>query len=229
MEIKLLSNKMDYFQTLPADLLRQTALSLPPSDIINLSLDSKFNYLLTDKFWEKKFELDLEYFNKCLPYLSLLQIQEKPYNEYLYLYYRCLGTNPINREYKITNLLTSRIIYAESKYNLYGKPIYPDMFPLSLKLEIEVRNKLIKERGENWPQIYFANSIKEINNSKDYDMVINEEELKYIILDGKLEFFSSKNNFELFQPLFDKFKYSKNNWVYRKQAITQIYLIDYIR
>lgn len=43
---------MDYLQTLPPDLLRQTALSLPPKDIFNLSLDPNFNYLLTDKFWD---------------------------------------------------------------------------------------------------------------------------------------------------------------------------------
>lgn len=51
---------MDYFQTLPSDLLRQTALSLPPETIFKLSVDPRFDNIFTDEFWKEKLVIDFK-------------------------------------------------------------------------------------------------------------------------------------------------------------------------
>lgn len=55
---------MNYLQTLPPDLLRQTALNLPPEDVVNLILDKDLNKVLNDKFWEDKYNDDFRSLKK---------------------------------------------------------------------------------------------------------------------------------------------------------------------
>jgi hypothetical protein len=49
---------MDYLSTLPPDLLRETASSLPPDDVIKLIADPDLNKILNDQFWKNKIKSD---------------------------------------------------------------------------------------------------------------------------------------------------------------------------
>lgn len=49
---------MDYLQTLPKDVLRQTALSLPPEDVVELIEDKDLDNILNENFWKDKLQLD---------------------------------------------------------------------------------------------------------------------------------------------------------------------------
>lgn len=220
--------KMDYFSLLPTDLLRQTALYSSSEEVFKLSLDPTFNKIFTDKFWTERLEMDKEYFAKYLPSLNILQIKEKPYNEWLYLYYRCLEKDLDSSSYKVDNLLTWNIIYSGRKVNLHEKPINFNYFPSALKLEIAVRNKLTEERGKDWPQVYFVNSMDKIKDPKIYDMFVNKNDEKYVIFGNWFEFISGSDNFILFQPLFDKLNYISKIYSNRELAIKQIYLIKRI-
>lgn len=51
---------MNYLESLPSDLLRQTALSLPPETIFKLSRDPKFDRVFTDDFWKEKLKIDFD-------------------------------------------------------------------------------------------------------------------------------------------------------------------------
>lgn len=212
----------DYFSLLPPDLLRQTALSLSPEDIFKLSLDPTFKNILNNKFWQDKLEADFQYFSKCLPGIGLWQIEEKAYNKYLYKYYLCLKNDPDNYMYKRN--------YGLNWYNIY-KTEYDELlesmdFPPILQLEIAVRNKLIEERGPNWPQVYFVDSIEEIKNPKDYDMCVIDGK-EYIVRDNVVTYiYNMGRNFDLFQPLFERLNYNNKNYSDRKQAIRQIYLLE---
>lgn len=68
---------MDYLQTLPPDVLRQTALKLSPKDVIKLMLDSNTNKALNNKFWQEKHDNDFEEFGYNTP------LQENIRNHYI--------------------------------------------------------------------------------------------------------------------------------------------------
>lgn len=219
---------MDYLQTLPPDLLRQTALSLSPQDIINLSFDPKFNHLLTDRFWQEKLKVDSEYFEDEFGdnYDLLLQIRERSYHEYLYIYYRILE--------KIIQINYQRLHKIFMSFNSFvvdigsTRIIIDETIPL-IPLKDKIKDKLIEGRDrDHWPKIYYQETRQTQGGrgAKEFDMIINDRGIHFIIIHNQFEsiWHLAKRNFDGLGSLFANFEYQENDINKRKWAINQIYL-----
>lgn len=194
---------MNYFQTLPPDLIRQTALYSSPEEIFKLSFESEFKDNFTDKFWEDKLQIDNLYFEDSFNtnYDLLLQIKETPYNEYLYIYYRILE-NIIFNTYKEVNRISKDLISFLNEANAD-----------------KIKDKLIEERSKDkrqWPKIS-----DELISPNDFDMITRRIPVIYINgLPDSIYYLRKKSQY--LEPLFKRLGYIDDKS--RDFAIHQIYL-----
>jgi hypothetical protein len=133
---------MDYLQTLPPDVLRQTAMSLPAEDVIKLIDDENLNKILNSNFWLEKYRLD---YNESPDYpiyepyrnyyiLALIEVNihnlisaENEIFEITSIIKDVVTTRDYNEIEKITNDLTEMIKQAKkAKQDIekYGDLLY---------------------------------------------------------------------------------------------------------
>lgn len=219
---------MDYLETLPPDVLRQTALSMDPADVFELSLDPKFKKILNEKFWEDKLKI-----NKFQPrdpdiITQFEYIIEEPfYNQYLYKYYRFLQERIF-----YNNLENIHNKIAEFPYERNSIDELKEMkqaLDLSLNLSEfaeRIKERLIQVRGKTWPRLY--NEMNRPNVFRQYDGFVDGEKL-FIKVGDKLRLINldtTKFNKVKLRSLFENFGVNYSNLTgYLIAAVNQIYLL----
>lgn len=214
---------MDYFQTLPPDILRQTALKMKSPDIINLSFDPKFENILNEKFWEEKLKID-KYYKYQFAYI----IEEKPYNEYLYKYYRYLQ-NEIH--YNNLNNIKDKLTFYEINTLQELKQIKEtlDRSIFMAELAGRIKDRLREVRGPMWPKLYTKENRP--TTLKQYEASVGDNILHIKIGNKlfKIELpidINTKQGANKLKDLFAYFGVKENNPELVNAMLRQIYLLD---
>lgn len=146
---------MDYLESLPPDVLRQTALSMDPADVFELSLDPKFEKILNENFWKEKLKINkFEPRDPDIINIYDYELQEPAYNEFLYKYYRFLQENAkVNIQY-FYDIISPLPQDRNNLEELERMKRDLDISINILKFADKVKERLIKIRPKSWPKLY---------------------------------------------------------------------------
>lgn len=211
---------MSYLQTLPPDVLRQTALKLPEDEVINLIGDEHLDKVLDDRFWREKHIQD---FGQAL--LDKYPIEEPIRNYYLLTLIwkmRHKIIKGIDSEPRIQELegetdedRTNENFNIEHRIDQLQKVLkhYEKVKNMQEKREkyLELLNKL---RNNKWPRFV-------IEDPEDYDILYEGGSMYNIVIDDKWKDLSEKYLLKMLKVKFGIL--SIPNTEYFDNVIWQIY------
>lgn len=161
---------MNYLQTLPPDVLRQTALSLSGKDVIKLLEDKDLNEILNNNFWEEKIKIDFSKYKG-------MKMVEDIRNEYIKQYIYQTHNKEVDMNNKLYEMKDDfEDLVRDGEYDNIIK--FADKIKSLAKRGKDYKNdveeaknilyKLREKQGSNWPR-YYESKPENPNEFDKYD------------------------------------------------------------